>query len=277
MKQLLIILLVIFCFFSLFAEYQNSSLNDTTGYIEVTVGVFKDNKALSKANIFILENNKQIKHFTTNSDGLSAFKLPFNSTFLVKVTKCGLIKKLYEFNTSLPLDVNRTTIYNFSYKVTLYPKYKDIDLSVYNKPFALIKYNNKHKDFYFDYDYAKAFNNMLILTENLMKEYNKFVTKGDKYFIKDKYKKSLNLYIKAIKESANPDIQPKINLLNQYLHSKMDNENLYVLLIGFADLFFGKKEYLKARELYVKTTSLNSQSIYPKNKTEEIDLLLKQK
>ena len=146
-----------FHFSILYAQFQSASITkiDSVGYIEVSGNVIKNRKPLEDASITVYEGNKKISNIRTPSNGKFNFKLEYNKVFNVEITKKGLVTKKFDFDTYFPSGIDNSIINPFNFTIVLFPKYANIDMSILEKPLAIIKFQKKYNDFFYDYNYSK--------------------------------------------------------------------------------------------------------------------------
>jgi hypothetical protein len=170
--------------------------SDTTGYISVSGIVELNNKPLENSTITLYENNTKIKELNTIANGNFKLKLDFDKHYSMEITKPGLVVKKFEFNTHLPDSTDNHLIFPFTFTIVLFPKYKDLDISILDKPLAIINYSKQFNDFFYDYNYSKLMNEKVLDLQKKVEEFS------NKYFrnIEDADKKfDLKLYKEALK------------------------------------------------------------------------------
>lgn len=216
--RLILFTLVTFYISEIFAQekYTQSIKTDSIGYINVNGYVEKNNKPLENASITVFETNKKIVDKKTSSDGKFNLKFGFNRYFKVEITKPGLVLKKFEFDTHLPDSINNKGIYPFDFTIVLFPKYKDIDMSIFDKPLAIIKYSNQYQDFFYDYKYSKSINDKANLIQNkiegLTSEYAKCIDNGNKLYESKQYKEALVKFKRA--HEIFPDESEPVNKID---------------------------------------------------------------
>jgi hypothetical protein len=198
------------------------STTDSIGFLKVSGDVEINNKPLENSIVTVYENNNKISNLKTMPDGNFSIKLDFDKHYLIEVSKPGLVLKKFEFNTQMPDSADKHMIYPFIFKVVLFPKYKDIDLTILDKPLAVINYSKKFRDFFYDYNYSKNINEKVVAIqskiENYSREYNKYIEEGNKQYILKQYKEALKNYKKANDLFPDdPEPKDKINSINKIL------------------------------------------------------------
>lgn len=201
--KLLLIILIVLTGFKIHTQEipKQFEKSDSAGYIQVTGHVEKDYQTLDKAIIIMTENNKEIACLLTSATGIFKYKLPLNKFYKLEITKHGLVTKKFEFDTHIPDDVDNHTIFQFSFSIVLFSKYKNMEEGILDKPLALIKYDKKYNDFFYDFRYSKAMTDKLSVIqkkgEELSKEYNECIIEGNKLYNAKMYKKALLQFQRA--------------------------------------------------------------------------------
>jgi tetratricopeptide (TPR) repeat protein len=280
--RIISILIFYFLFYiisnSSFAQFVSPGIIkvDSIGYLEVTGYVEKNRKPLENVGIIVYENNKNVANLRTFSDGKFSLKLEFKKYFKIEISKEDLVTKKFEFNTHLPDNVDNQQIYTFDFNIVLFPKYSYIDMRILDKPLAIIKYQFKYNDFFYDYIYAKSINDKVIdlqkKVELLMKEYSKSVDDGRRLFESEEYKESLIKYQRAhdiFPDEPYPNEQ--IAIINNILNKEKSKKVTYNQLIAKTEEGVKNNEYDNAKNAYLEASMLVPSEKYPKDKINEID------
>lgn len=115
----------------------------------------------------------------------------------------------------------------------------------------------------------------LAAIEGANKMYNTAIAEGDKAFNEKKWDAATLSYQKAVSyKPAEKYPADRINEIKTIVANEKKNAEEYKNAIAAGDQFFGLKDYTKARESYIKASSLKTSEQYPKTKLAEIDKLL---
>jgi tetratricopeptide (TPR) repeat protein len=279
-KTILFFLLIINSI-SIFAQFVSPGVIrvDSIGYINVTGYIEKNRKPLENASIIVYESNKKVANIRTSQDGKFSLKLEFNKYFKVEITKKDLVTKKFAFDTYLPVNVDNHVLYSFDFNIVLFPRYDYIDMKVLDNPLAIIKYQNKYNDFFYDYNYAKSINDKVIdlqkKVEALIKEYSKSVDEGRRLFDSEEYKESLTKFLRA--HDIYPDeLYPieQIALLNNILNKEKIRKESYNQLIAKAEENVNIKKYENAIDLLGQALQVIPTEKYPVQRIKEIRKLM---
>ncbi len=279
--KLILYLLFTFCFTSAYTQFQSPSITktDSIGYVYITGRVDKNRKPLENASIIIYDGNNKITNLRTPSNGKFSFKLEFEKSFNVEITKAGMVIKKFAFDTKLPEDVSKKVVFTFDFAVALFPKYDYIDMSILEKPLAIIMYQKKYDAFFYEYNYAKSINEKVIDLENkieeLIREYDINVEVGRKFFELEKYRESLTKFERA--HDIFPD-EPypieKIALINSILNQDKNKKELYTQLVAQAEDNVRNKEYENAIDLLGQAIQIMPTEKYPAERIMEIKKII---
>jgi hypothetical protein len=110
---------------------------------------------LSGARAVVYKNGEKERTITT---GLNKFTLDLdlNSNYIISFEKDGYVSKKLSFDTRLPAGVPTTGFAPFTYAVSLFKQYDDINIVVFNQPVGMIRYETTTADFDYDTDYTKS-------------------------------------------------------------------------------------------------------------------------
>lgn len=94
----------------------------------------------------------------TITSGLSKFSLDLdlNSSYIISFEKDGYVSKKLSFDTRLPAGAPSSDFAPFTYAVSLFKQYDDINIVVFNQPVGMIRYETGTGDFDYDTDYTKS-------------------------------------------------------------------------------------------------------------------------
>lgn len=249
--------------------------NDSIGYIVVNGYIEKNNKSLENASVIVYKNNKKIAHLRTPPNGKFNLKLDYGRYYKIEITKMGMVTKRFEFDTQLPAGINKGAIFPFEFTVVLFPKYNYIDMSILDKPLAIIRYDKRYEDYFYDYNYAKTINDKVIYIQNkieeLTKEYAKCVDDGRQLYDTKQYRPSLAKFERA--HDIFPD-EPypieKIALLKKILNEKKTKKQIYDQILQEAENNVNSEEYETAIDLLGQAMQVLPNEKYPTQRIREI-------
>ncbi len=275
---------VLFVFFTLNNIYSQIDASDkprrdSVGFIIVNGYIEKNDNPLENASVTIYKNNKKLSSLRTPLNGKFKFLLDFNQFYKVEITKMGMVTKKFDFDTQIPIGVNRKQAFPFDFTIVLFPKYNYIDMKVLDKPLAVIRYDKQYEDFFYDYNYAKAINDKVIYIQNkieeLTKEYAKCVKDGKQLFDKKEYKLALIKFERA--HEIFPD-EPypieKIAAIKKIFNEKKTKKEIYNQLITDADEMYKQQEYEKAITLYGEALDVIPTEKYPAQRIRDTKKLM---
>jgi len=249
------------------------------GYVDVQGTVKFDKRPIENAKIEIYENGLQIKQYASNISGRFDFQLDLNKTFVLAITKTGMVTKRIQFETYVP--ENEIGIWTYKFTVEIFPMVDGLNISILEKPIAIIKFDNTWGAFDYDEDYT---NSILKDIDRLLKEYedlkiqayDKTIAQADEAFKNEEYEKAWELYDRAI--DYNPyDMYPddmKFQI-NRILAKRDALDKNYEKAIEKADIDFNAKNWEGATTFYKKALSYKDEA-YPKQKLQEIETIIKQ-
>lgn len=256
------------------------------GYVKIGGKIKKDKKNLSGATISILDQNGNIIN-TLYSDNSGKFDInfDFNKEYTIEISDDYLVTKRFKFNTNLPENEQKDMVYPFNFTVDLFLDLEEVDMSVLDKPLAIVKFNDDYGDYDYDYDYAKSMHEKVVklkeqveyILEKRREEYNKAIDIADKAFKNKQYQNAKNNYERAAK--IFPDIDyPKNQIveINKLLQENSDAEKQYQENIAQADKLMQEKKYDAAQTIYKSASDIKPSEDYPKKKIKEIDDIKKE-
>ncbi len=106
-------------------------------------------------------------------------------------------------------------------------------------------------------------------------EYSKLLQEGDFHFKKKEYKLASTYYKQALTFFSNEEYpQKQIQEINRLIHEEAELTNDYNQAITAGDRYFKLKRYANARLEYQYALGLKSEKLHPKQRLEEIALLV---
>ena len=140
---------VLFVFFSAVFLAQDWKL-------PVTSKVEMNDKPLAGATVTVYKNGKSESQVVTGSDGKFRVELLPNGNYKLEVTKAGLIKKYFTFNTNgVPPDDAKDGFKGFDIRaVELFDPPTECDVSFLNQPLIKVSYDAGTKNFEYDKSYS---------------------------------------------------------------------------------------------------------------------------
>nr|MBP7496752.1 hypothetical protein [Bacteroidales bacterium] len=279
-KGVLALFISLFIFSHIFSQERLPKIKkDSTGYVHVTGMVEKNNKPLENASIIVYKNNKKINHLRTPPNGKFVLKFDFNLQYKVEILKQGMVTKRFEFDTKLPVGYSDKAVFPFQFTIVLFPNYKYIDMSILEKPLAIIRFDKSYEDFFYDYNYAKTINDKVMYIqgriEQLTKEYAKCVEEGRAFFDKKEYLLALNKFVRA--NEIFPD-EPypieRIALIKKLLGEKKNKRAIYEALVAEADEKVKQTEYESAITYYEQALDILPSELYPQQRIRDLKKIL---
>jgi len=245
-------------------------------------GIVEDNyEPLDNAKITVYQNSRKLKNIESSKDGLFNFELDLNKKYSVEFSKVGYVSKKVEVNSSLPVGITGTWRIEFS--ISLFQMYPGLDVSILEDPITKIKYKKQTEDFGYEEDYTDMMMNklekLLAQLENLREAaYRQCIQRGDQYFNRKEYEKSIDNYRNALDHKPKERYPKKqITTAKKLLKEKLERCINYRNAIAKADSFFKEKKYQNARLSYFEAVKYDHSKEYPVKQIGKIDRILKQK
>ncbi len=276
-----LIIFFAFCCIAVYSQTESTDIikSDSSGYIIVSGYVEKNNKPVENASVIVYRANKRLEHLRTPPTGRFTLKFEYNKYYKVEITKQGMVTKKFEFDTQLPIGLNKGAVFPFDFTIVLFPKYNYIDMSVLDKPLAIVRYDKKYEDFFYDYNYAKTINDKVMYIqhriEELTREYSKCVDDGRQLFEDRVYRNSLTKFERA--HEIFPD-EPypieRIALIKKILNEKKSKKQIYDEMVQEADNDAGNEEFEKAIDIFGQAIQVMPKEKYPMQRIKEIRKLM---
>lgn len=175
MKTFLLILFLLASASGLVAGSNDSLVGDADEFLEMRGRVLEsqgqqrdeEKKALPDADYVVMnESGKAVLKGNSDSKGRLSFKLPLGRKFTVSITKQGYVKKLISVDTHVPADARKA--YGFAFDLDIFELVDGLDVSVLEKPVALVSYKAADKNFSYDPAYTNKVNGAL---QKMYREY----------------------------------------------------------------------------------------------------------
>ncbi len=109
--------------------------------------------------------------------------------------------------------------------------------------------------------------------EDMDVQYLKIIQKADDYFQQENFPKAKEYYQRAVTLKPS-DSYPKQRLDEMDSLLTIRNQKEYDALIFEADRLFASKDWVKAKESYLKALAIKTKEVYPMQKVKEIDELI---
>jgi membrane protein involved in colicin uptake len=270
--------------------------------LPITGRVTKDGKKLEGAIVTVIKNGVQVQQLTTSGNGKFDLVLDANADYIISFTKAGYITKRLSFSTrGVPperakegfagLDVGEIGIF------------EDLPGSNINailqQPVGKFAYFPSEGDFNYDEAYTRSIQSQLAQikaaeeeakkkAEELLKNYNAAIAKGDKAMAAKDYNAAKAAYNEALSYKEDNYPKQKIaeadKLLAQSLadaeakkkaeeeaKKKAELEAKYNAAIKKGDEAFSKKDWNAAKTAYNEALGLKSNEKYPKDQLAAIE------
>lgn len=257
----------------------NGAGQSDQGYIDVKGNVKFDRRPIENAKIEIYENGLQIKQYASNINGRFDFQLDLNKSFIIAITKGGMVTKRIKFDTHVP--ENEIGIWTYKFTVEIFPMVDGLDITVLKKPIAIIKFDDDWGEF----DYDEAYTNSILKDiDRLLKEYeglklkayDKTIVEADIAYENKEYDKAWELYDRAIDFNPYEEYPDDMKFQIDRILAKQDaNEKNYKKAIERADNNFNDENWDGAITFYERALSYKEDP-YPKQKLQEIEGILNQ-
>ncbi len=113
-------------------------------------------KTVKAVNVELFEGNEVVSAFYTKKNGKFKFQLLDGHHYTIQLTKSGYVSKRISVNTNLPAEDDNT--YYFDFDIGLVPEEgnKVKDETLYEYPSAIIGFDDRRTDFYFDEKYTRS-------------------------------------------------------------------------------------------------------------------------
>lgn len=151
-------------------------------FIDISGVVEYQAEPLNNVVITVTSGAAKVHTIYTKEDGEFQFKLDYNREYTMELSKKGMVTKKIVINTQMPPNLKGG--WGAGFPVDLYPFCKGIDLSVFNDPITIIRFDQKKKEFEGDEEYFEKMRtrieNFLMANEDCLdKEYQNQLKSAD--------------------------------------------------------------------------------------------------
>ena len=272
----------------------------------VTGKIIIEHGTLENTIITIYKNAEKADAKMIENSGKFNYDLEFGNDYIFEFSKEGFVTKKVSISTFVPIEVlSRDSQFPpFKFKISLFPAYKGLDLSIFDQPMGMIMYDKELDDFDYDRDYDSQIRDAIkraeeearkraaeLEAQRLAREkaYKDAIQKGDINFRGKKYEESKLAYNEALaikSEEAYPKAQiAKIDALLAGEQAKADEaarlaaekkaiDEKYAAIIALADSQFTAGDYATSKISYTDALEIKAEEIYPKSQIAKIDELL---
>ncbi len=145
---------------------ERNGIQDTTQYyLEINGNVREmkdvmassgDNPWMDSAVVTVYLNNAVYATMLTTRRGKCSFKLPLNKLYIVELSKPTYVSKRFEVNTKVP--ANKYDAFDFYFDMDIFKRLEGVDVSMLDKPIAMVIYNVTNNQFEYDMPYTHRIN-----------------------------------------------------------------------------------------------------------------------
>nr|WP_320118596.1 hypothetical protein [uncultured Marinifilum sp.] len=272
----------------------------------ITGKVIVEHGTLDNTIISLFKNAEKQGSKVVESSGKFSYELDFGNDYIFEFSKEGFVTKKVSISTFVPDDVlSRDSQFPpFKFKISLFPAYKGLDLSIFDQPMGIIMYDKELDDFDYDRDYDSQIRDAIrkaeeearrraaeLQAQRLAREkaYKEAIQKGDINFRAKKYEEAKLAYneglaIKADEEYPKSQIA-KIDELLIEMQAELEEaarlaaeqkalEEKYAAIIALADSQFEAADYNTSKISYTNALNIIAGEPYPKMQIAKIDKLL---
>lgn len=245
------------------------------GYVQIDGVAEYMMDPLEGANVQLFCNDEIIHEMTTEQWGRFRFKLEFNNTYTIKVSKEPFISKILQINTTVP--VYTKGVYIAGFAIGLLDPCEGVDYSLLDQPVDKIYFNERKDNFISNKDYVFMIQtDMEDLVWNiqqcLREKYDEIIRQADELFNQQSYQKARQKYMLA--QQADPyDRYPDkmIKRINDLLAEKDAVAQAYTDATRTADGLFQEDELKDAAKYYQKALDARPEDSYAKERLEYIN------
>eukprot|EP01029_Cantina_marsupialis_P003620 TRINITY_DN1353_c0_g2_i6.p1 TRINITY_DN1353_c0_g2~~TRINITY_DN1353_c0_g2_i6.p1 ORF type:complete len:904 (-),score=147.72 TRINITY_DN1353_c0_g2_i6:5828-8449(-) len=268
--------------------------------------VLIENGSIDNTKLTILKNAEKYETKSIENNGKFSCDLDFGNDYILEFSKEGFVTKKVSISTFVPDDVlSRDSQFPpFRFKISLFPAYEGLDMSIFDQPMGMIMYDKEIDDFAYDMEYDAQIRDAInkakedarrkaeeLEAKRLARErdYNSAIQKGDLNFRAKNYPLAKENYTDALSiksEEAYPksQIQKIDDLLAEQQRQAVEEARLaaeqkalddkYTSILKLADDQFSSGDYSSAKISYSDALALKSEEGYPKSQIQKIDDLL---
>ncbi|MGQ1908309.1 hypothetical protein ACT3CE_00840 [Marinifilum sp. RC60d5] len=272
----------------------------------ITGKVIIEHGTIENTIISLFKNAEKQGSKVVESTGKFSYELDFGNDYIFEFSKEGFVTKKVSISTFVPDEVlSRDSQFPpFKFKISLFPAYKGLDLSIFDQPMGIIMYDKELDDFDYDRDYDSQIRDAIrkaeeearkraeeLQAQRLAREkaYKEAIQKGDINFRAKKYEESKLAYneglvIKPDEEYPKSQIA-KIDELLIGMQAELEEaarlaaeqkaiDEKYAAIIALADSQFEAGDYNTSKTSYTDALSIKEGEPYPKKQITKIDKLL---
>ncbi len=131
-------------------------VNGNVREMKNVMGKSGDNPWMDSAIVTIYCNNIVYANTFTTRRGKCSFKLPLNKKFTVELSKPKYVSKRFDVNTKVPS--NKYDAFSFYFDMDIFERLEGVDVTILDKPIAMVAYNVTNNQFEYDMTYTNKIN-----------------------------------------------------------------------------------------------------------------------
>ena len=128
-------------------------ISNLLGQYSVSGDVMDNASSLADVNVVLSEMGKR-ETISVSGAGKFYKTLEWDKTYYFKFSKEGYVSKVIQFVTTVPTHVRKEQVEPYHLQVRLFKMFDGVDTVFFNKPVAIIKYDESINDFAADRDYS---------------------------------------------------------------------------------------------------------------------------
>ncbi|MFA8437097.1 MAG: hypothetical protein ACEPOZ_21530, partial [Marinifilaceae bacterium] len=274
-------------------------LANAQGKYTVFGRVIVEDGNLEGTSISLFKDAERAETQEVDRNGKFEYKLEFGHEYVLSFSKNGFVTKKVSISTYVPDEILQrdSQFPPFKFKVSLFPAYEGIDLSVFDQPMGMITYDPELDDFDYDKEYDSQIRDAIRKASEeanrraeeekarrlaMEQSYKTAIQKGDVAYRSKKYQVSLDAYQQALGiKPKEPYPQTQITKVEQLLAEQIRLENeqqaldeKYTVLITQADGSMNTQDYATAKSIYQEASGIKPGEAYPKTQIEKIEGIL---
>ncbi|HIA12115.1 MAG TPA: carboxypeptidase regulatory-like domain-containing protein [Flavobacteriales bacterium] len=274
--------------------------NQSKWEIGVDGKVTKNGVALGGALVSLKINSKEEAKIKTTGNGKFIFLLQPDNTYIIEISKPGLVSKSIEFSTkNVPDDKVGKGFPPFPILIELFEEIEGLDIAFLEEPIGKIRYYDKADNFDYDESYTKPIQarlkrlmkNYALKMKELQVRYNEIIVRADASFDMGTYSTAISAYKSALSIKRNDKYAgERINEIQHILEEKKQKKldartrvhetkkkallDKYNRFIDRADNEFNGEDYSRARLSYMEAAKVKADDEYAIGRIEEINNIL---
>ncbi len=234
-----------------------------------------DNKGVEGAQVTVYEGGTKVINITSDSKGQATFNLEYNKSYKVVITKSGMIQKRIDFQTDI--DAEEQIALRKDFAVTLVDDCDGADVSAFNEPADIIKYDKREKNFVSDDShfmkmqskFSQAYQN---LEDCKNEKFDDKIKQADQFINQGKYEEAIALYEEALEIYPNDGpTKRKISKARQSQQDASATDADYEKYIKEAEQYIAANDLSAAKQSFQAAQKLKPNESLPANQIAQID------